>query len=311
MHAELVVPGLLQGAATKRFPALEMLLARGRINRTPAMKIEEWLQRAFELEALAAGALTLLGCGRDPGEANWARADPVHLRLMREHVIVVPAEALELSREETDALCEALNRHFPDLQLTACEPRYWCAQVAEGAFAGGASALESAGTPAALPHEAAGLVNEIQMLLHAHPVNEAREARGDPTVNSLWLWGAGRAPRTARTPWQSVAADDPVALGAARLAGARHRPLARSADEWLGRLPDEGRHLGLLDMRGSQDVSVLEQTWFAPLLAALRSGRIGMLTIHIPDAAEAVSCETIRGDLRRFWRRAKPIEHYA
>jgi hypothetical protein len=291
MHAELVVPGLLQDAATKRFPALEILLARGRIHRNPRLGLGNWLQQAFELDEVAAGALTLLGCGRDPGDANWARADPVHLRLMREHVIVVPAEALELSREETDALCEALNRHFPDLQLTACEPRYWCAQVAEGAFAGGASALESAGTPAAPPHEAAGLVNEIQMLLHAHPVNEAREARGDPTVNSLWLWGAANAP---------------VALGAARLAGARHRPLPRSAEEWLDRLPEDGRHLAVVDQ-----LSLVEESWFAPLLAALRSGRIGMATIHIPDAAEAVSCETVRGDLRRFWRRAKPIEHYA
>ena len=307
MHAELVAPGLLQGEAAKRYPALELLLARGRTRKSTAQRPREWLRQAFDLETLPAGALTLLGCGRDPGAANWARADPVHLRLMRDHVIVVPAEALELSREETDALCEALNRHFPDLQLTACEPRYWCAQVADGAFAGGGSALESAGTPAALPHEAAGLVNEIQMLLHAHPVNEAREARGDPTVNSLWLWGAGRAPRTARAPWQSVAASDPVALGAARLAGVRHRPLPRSADEWLDRLPEDGRHLAILD--GA--VAVLEQNWFAPLLAALRSARIGMLTIHIPDAAEAVSCEAIRGDLRRFWRRAKPIEHYA
>ena len=29
------------------------------------------------------------------------------------------------------------------------------------------------------------------------------------------------------------------------------------------------------------------------------------------DAAQAVSFETIRADLRRFWRMARPIEHYA
>lgn len=31
------------------------------------------------------------------------------------------------------------------------------------------------------------LQNEIQMLLYTHPINEAREARGLPTVNSFWL----------------------------------------------------------------------------------------------------------------------------
>ena len=47
------------------------------------------------------------------------------------------------------------------------------------------------------------------------------------------------------------------------------------------------------------------------LLGALRAGRAGMVTLHVPDGAEEVSFETIRGDLRRFWRRAKPLEHYA
>jgi hypothetical protein len=36
-----------------------------------------------------------------------------------------------------------------------------------------------------------------------------------------------------------------------------------------------------------------------------------MVTIHVPDAAQAVSFETIRGDLRRFWRRRKPIKELA
>lgn len=38
------------------------------------------------------------------------------------------------------------------------------------------------------------LSNEIQMLLHKHPVNEARTAAGKPTVNALWLWGNGNPP---------------------------------------------------------------------------------------------------------------------
>lgn len=296
MHAELVVPGLFQGAAAQRLPALELLLARGRIKRAPVDGYGDWLQQAFELDAMPAGALTLLGCGRDPGEAHWARADPVHLQVMRDHAVVVPVEP---SAQEADALIAAVNGHFPEMQLTACDPSRWCARVAEGTFVGGAPAFESAGSAAELPREAASLLTEIQMLLHAHPVNDAREV----PINSVWFWGGGRAPRVAHAPWQSVSANDPVALGAARLAGTRHRPLPRSALEWLDFLPEEGRHLAIVD----GDTSVLEQTWFAPLLAALRSGRIGMVTIH----AEAVSCEAIRGDLRRFWRRAKPIEHYA
>jgi hypothetical protein len=35
------------------------------------------------------------------------------------------------------------------------------------------------------------LQNEVQMLLHGHPVNQAREARGRLPVNSFWLSGCG------------------------------------------------------------------------------------------------------------------------
>lgn len=37
------------------------------------------------------------------------------------------------------------------------------------------------------------LQNEAQMLWHAHPVNEAREARGELPLNSMWLSGTGDA----------------------------------------------------------------------------------------------------------------------
>jgi hypothetical protein len=34
-----------------------------------------------------------------------------------------------------------------------------------------------------------------------------------------------------------------------------------------------------------------------------------MVTLHVPEAG--ASFETIRGDLRRFWRRARALESYA
>ena len=312
MHAELLVPGLLAAGSGARFAALELLLARGRRRADAAQRTEDWLRDAFELgERFPAGALTLLAGGGEPGEDAWVRADPVHLRLMRDRLIVVPATAFDLSAEEASALCGALNAHFPEMRFTACEPRRWCAAPPPGLSAEAGNPLDVAGREIEAPREAAALLTEAQMVLHAHPVNEAREARGEPAVNSLWFWGAGRAAR-AHSRWHSVASDEPAVLGAARLAGARHRPLPRTAQEWLDRLPEDGRHLAVLDgLRIDPDLNPLEKAWFSPLLAALRAGRIGMLTLHVPDAAEALSFETIRADLRRFWRTAKPIERYA
>jgi 2,3-bisphosphoglycerate-independent phosphoglycerate mutase len=39
------------------------------------------------------------------------------------------------------------------------------------------------------------LMTDAQMLLKIHPVNHAREERGDRVANSVWFWGQGRAPR--------------------------------------------------------------------------------------------------------------------
>ncbi len=326
MHCELLVPGLFSASAQARLPALEMLLARGRSESAPSQRLEAWLRQAFELEEqpLAAGALTLLGSGNDPGGDFWLRADPVHLRLMGDRLTVVPAEALNIPREEADALRAALNRHFSGvMEVRAFDARRWIARlIGKEPDLDDVPAFEIAGREIKLARAGDRELTEIQMVLHAHPVNEAREARGEPTVNSLWLWGAGRVPREARCRWQSITADEPLALGLARLAGARYRPLPASAGAWLDRAPEEGRHLVILDalrapLALSQEaeyragVEALERGWFAPLLGALREGRVGMVTLQVPDAAAGASFETIRGDLRRFWRRPKALEGYA
>ena len=331
MHCELAVPGLFAGATDARAPALELLLARGRAATAQSGALEVWLQQAFGLEgrSLAAGALTLLAASRDPGSACWVRADPVHLRLARDRLIVVPDAAFALSREESDALAEALNRHFAGvLTLHVIDPRHWCARLEEELALEAPCALECAGRDVDLTARIGGeagkrwsrLLNEAQMLLHSHPVNQAREAHGEPPVNSLWLWGAGHAPQGLKGRWQSVSAGDPLPLGLAKAAGAQPRALPPSAEEWLAGAAPQGRHLVVLDalrapLALGQDaeyrecIDLLEKRWFAPLLAALRAGRIGMLTVQVPDAA--ASFETVRGDLRRFWRRRRPLERYA
>lgn len=53
------------------------------------------------------------------------------------------------------------------------------------------------------------LLNEIQMFLHQHEVNQQRMQRGLLAINSLWFWGAGSRPQT---PDSSLAwyCDDPL-----------------------------------------------------------------------------------------------------
>jgi hypothetical protein len=313
MHLELSVPGLLAPPAVPRLPALELLAARGRETQAEPLALERWLARACEVEddPPAAGALTALAAGREPGEAWWLRADPLHIAVGAEGISLAPDAARALGQAEADELIAALNRHFgEEFAFVAESPRRWCLRSTADMPVVAATAAESAPAPVSPLPQGAGarralaFMTEVQMVLHDHPANRAREQRGEPAINSIWLWGAGRLPREARVPWQSLRSDDPVAVGIARLAGIRHAPVPTGAAAWLEHAPRDGRHLCVLaPARSAQERESLEQRWFEPLVHALREERIGMVTVRVPDAGE--SWETTRADLRRFWRRPR------
>jgi hypothetical protein len=334
MHLEIVVPALLpaQEFPPVRMPALEILLARGRRSKGAPGGLESWLCRAFGLDQalpIPAGALTAHAYGLDPGADHWLRADPVHLRADRNSLLLVPNQAFSIAAAEARGLSAALAPLLAGkYELHALQPDQWCLRI-QGGGQGDASekppvdlAMASV-DPHLPPKHWHPLLTELQMALYDSAANTAREARGDPAINSLWLWGAGKLPATAAAskagPWHSVSALDPVALGLARLAGKRHRPPGAGAAEWLARAPEDGRHLLVFDeLRGLQALGEfdalarrlgeLEANWFAPLLAALKARRIGMLTVHLPESA--LSFETARGDLGRFWRRPRPLAEY-
>ncbi len=335
MHLELVVPALILAQDPARnpvpvpMPALEMLLARGRRSKGTPGTLETWLCRAFGLEgpsSIPAGALTAYAHGLDPGADYWLRADPVHLRADRNSLLLLPNHAFSIAAAEAQVLAAALAPLLEGkYELHALRPEQWCLRIQGGAQcdASEKSPVDLAGAnidPHLPPKHWHPALTELQMALYENPANTAREERGDPAINSLWLWGAGKLPAAASGPWHSVSAVDSLALGLARLAGMRHRAPGAGAAQWLERAPEDGRHLLLFDeLRGLQALGEfealarrlgeLEANWFAPLLAALKARRIDMLTVHMPESA--LSFETARGDLGRFWRRPRPLASYA
>src|SRR5262245_32613970 len=167
MHCELVVSGFPAS------PSLELLVARGRRSKTSPQSLERWLQSAFGLEGkMPAGALSVLGAGGAPGDAAWTRADPLHMQVMRERIVVAPAS---VPPEEADALCRAVNDHFAGaIELRALDASRWCARLEREMDVGDEPPLSMAGREAT-QRGGDALLTEIQMLLHAHPVNAARE----------------------------------------------------------------------------------------------------------------------------------------
>jgi len=329
MHCELYIPDFFPPEELPRADSLvatETLIARGRRRRTALVSREAWLFGRFGVPRQRdwpVAPYTLLADGGEPGPHYWMRADPVHLQVGRDSLGLADSAAFEVSRAESETLVEALNRHFGRTMLFhPLRPARWYVrlekapdmQTTPAAAARGAAVDEKlpAGPDAMRFH---ALMNEAQMLLHEHPVNAGREGRGEPALNSIWFWGGGVIDAAKGRPFSAVIADDPLARGLALAAGIPALALPADGGSALAALGDEGRALVVLDVpreaqpRGSS--AALERDWFLPLLAALKSGRIGMLTLHLCGADTLLEVEIVRSDLRYFWRLRRPLSAYA
>lgn len=332
MNVHVAIPDLFwpdpaaAHAAPRRAPALERLLARGRRACGAQQLLEPWLLAAWKIPAAGAAPYALLADGGEPGDAWWLCAEPCSLRVNMDHLLPLDATRFALTGAEAGALAASLNRHFAPAGL-ACFPLHparWYLRCCEAIGSDAPPLAAARGQRLGRPADArlAALANEIQMVLHGDPVNEAREARGELPVNALWLWGAGRfAPPPARA-FARVHADAPLASGLAVAGGSAALPLPDGAESWLRAAPRAGVDLVVLDaLRASASygehaawadrLEALERAWFAPLAAALAAGRVGMLSLHALGAGGALDVEATRQDLRRFWRRPRPLAAYA
>jgi hypothetical protein len=241
----------------------------------------------------------------------------VHLRVMRDRIVL--AGAVELSREEADALAASVAGHFgDDFSPLPLHPQRWYLRFPQ------APRLTTTPLSVAAGHDMEPLqpqgedalpfrvkMNELQMLLHEHPVNEARESRGVLPVNSLWLWGGGCLPAPSLRPLP-VHARNAEALALAAFSGARAQAVPAHPDAQLlnsaavvllDGLASSG-HVG--DAYGwRQALQQLERDWFEPLRRALR--RVGPHGVRLVDPVNGRALHLHAGDGWRVWRRPRPL----
>lgn len=325
MNCHLLIPDLFRAEQGRGLPALAALLGRAARRPLFAADAEEWLCRRFGVQKQRdwpVAPLTAEGDGAPPGNCYWLRADPVHLRVNRDHLVLADSGAFPLSEAEAEALVATLNRHFDGdgLWFRSLRPDRWYLALKEAPRLCTCPLPQAAGANvgACLP---AGedsrywqrVTNDVQMLLHDHPINEARESAGNLPVNSVWLWGGGARPAVTARPFDSVRSNDALSRSLALRTKIDGDALPGDADEWLDGLGD-GNHLAVLnflrgaaqyrDEQGWQEaLNELERRWFAPLREALAERRIASLTFTVPGAP----CEfaVSRGDRWKFWRRAR------
>ena len=165
---------------------------------------------------------------------------PVHLHATRDHLILMGQSQIDLTEKESSQLLNAalpfIEEDFQSAVLFQNQ-HYWF--IPAGPFA----SLESYSVDQAhgrnidwwMPRDTEEegiakrwrkLQNEIQMLWHIGPVNEEREQRGMPSINSIWISGIGklndvRAPSSLERA-QRLVGSHPILIGLAKLFSLPH-----------------------------------------------------------------------------------------
>ncbi|MBD8873592.1 phosphoglycerate mutase [Rhodanobacter sp. DHB23] len=225
---QLWLPAL---ARFDRTPPLHRLLSQAdRLADDPRSRLAR-LADAFHADAatLPVAALIREQLAGDAGEVIWLNADPAWVQPDMTGVRLLACGSMPLEMDEAQAFAQVLQPAFTELglQLEISVPGCWQLRLAPDVH------LPDFATPEQalgedlyqhLPQGAEGrpwrvLLNEVQVLLHQHPLNAARQSRGLPPINSVWLWGAGRLPASLQSGFAGVVGSDVLLLALASRAG--------------------------------------------------------------------------------------------
>lgn len=303
-------------------PALSTLLGRAQHEPGPltlSSLFTQWVGQSLPILADARAY-----CDEwDERSPYWLMADPVSIRVELHRAILIDTEAIGLSEPEALSLIKTLNHHFAadGIKFSAPHPSRWYIAFTPAQRAYFTPRLDVVGEDINdyLPEGECGLywnrfLNEVQMLLHDHPVNVAREERGALPVSSVWLWGSGYTQGVTLTSpcYDMVFTDNELLTMVSRLAQLPFRPLPEQFSSLLADGKAQGRVLVALehalasaqyrDVLGwHQALRQLEVNWFVPILQALYKRNINVLKF-ICHGSSGFSMTLRPRDMWKFWR---------
>lgn len=234
-------------------------------------------------------------------------ADPVHLRIDGDAVVLDAGIGATVSQAEAQAFINILNAHFSQdgLTVVATTPGEWLLQSAKPieATTSATQRVQGRSIENFLPQGPDARIlkrfgNEAQMLLHEASINTVRESSGQAQINGVWLWGGGRAGEIASVPNGTLVLSDAAHVrGLAAATGAANAPLPAGPEAI-----DPGAAAVLIDLAAPYAepdtwARWLVQTWLEPLCRKRGSMRLHAI---LPDLT--VSAPLRAPDLFRFFR---------
>lgn len=332
MHYLLVIPGLLPDRANREAflqsltsPCLELVLNRGELKRL-AQGYEDRLGELFVLEKgkhWPFAPLRYKYDGGSPQDKYWLCADPVHLQVNRDQLVLINDYAFSITKDEADELIATLNHHFAqdEIFFHAPYPTRWYIQSEKLSNLYFCSLKKATGKSIdkRLPQgiyerEFRALLNEIQMILFEHPINVAREQAGQLPINSIWFWGGGTYTPLKLPVMDMVFTDDVLIKSLAQDVNLKTTSVPDNAEALITQQHRQGNATNCMivineienlasygDVIAWRDkLTVIEEQWIKPLLSAVKKGHRFTIMGFSNDDAFEVSLS--KSDLWKFWK---------
>ena len=306
----LILPALLrephETLPELHTPALNQLLRYARIQPTASSRMQ--LYQSYLCDQLGQ-------------PENIIYASPVWQQMGMNTASQIPAEHLPLTHSEAAIWCHELNQFYRgEYAFTPIRPDLWTLALPSPPTWHAASILDLAsqldGSQSASGSDIRpwlALSTELQMWLHNHPRNAARQQNQLPPINGIWLWNA-----PAAVPFQAAS------LIASNSAWAAHSSQATTEQPenyaaWQRtcaqrQIPLAHTHIFADDFLPSQQtgdiwayqaqLAVWEQNWFEPLRQDLFSGCLKGLRI----VCEQAQCTITSKPQRAFWKRKRRFD---
>ena len=169
--------------------------------------------------------LTLLANDLYDAGMFYMHADPVHLQADMDHAVLTSSADLDITAQESSAICAALDQHFhqDDLTFFTLNKDQWFVSSKEKIRMKTTSLVDATGRNVnfILPTgDDSSLwkqrLTEAQMLMHSHELNVARENAGLQSINSLWFHGPGDLEISVSDPVARICSNNGMLKGLAK-----------------------------------------------------------------------------------------------
>lgn len=269
---------------------------------------EECLCRLFNIDPAPDYPLAAIDY-QHPDKNYYLYADPVYLSLQRDTFFLEKKLTADFERKEIMALCESLNKIFQDatrafvlndqgqlfLQLKK-RPDIKTTLI---------SHIKPKPIELFMPQGDEAMswhafMNEIQMFLFDHPINQDRTKRGALSPNSIWFSGGGLLPQKMVNPFTTIFSNDNFLKKIASIDG-------KISPKMLNHFLEGTQHQNsLLVCEDDQDTDAM----MSLIWSDFKKLKIKNLDIYVSYQGQLLHMHNTFIQLFKIWKKANTVKNY-